>query len=121
MLAAWGRRSAAMDEHAHSPISAASLLLSFRVRFDPTAAADLAVRMALQVDAYLYLLEISGGSLWVERTSDAVAGASPVVTTDSTTLAAALQGASLDALAESGRLQVTGDLQVLAHVVAALG
>ena len=107
---ALGRWAARSPEHDPSlPLSAVSLLLSFRTMFDPARARGIDARIGLRIGAETFLVRIAGGRLDVARDDDLDA-ADLVFTGTAPALAAAVYGGRpLDALAAEGALSLEGD------------
>ena len=105
-LGRWAARSPAHDPTL--PISAVSIMLSFRTMFDPGRAGDLTGNIGFRLGAETFLAQIGGGKLEIARSdlqnADVIFTGSPIA------LAAAVYGGQpLPALAEAGALSVEGD------------
>ncbi len=106
---ALGRWAARSPEHDPSlPLSAVSLLLSFRTMFDPNRAEGVDGRIGLRLGRQSFVLCIVEGRLSVSRGEDDKADL--VLSGTPTAVAAAVYGGQpLEALAAAGALSVTGD------------
>ncbi|MEA3002475.1 MAG: hypothetical protein QOH81_1263, partial [Sphingomonadales bacterium] len=105
-LGRWAARSPSHDPCL--PLSAVSLLLSFRTMIDPARAEGLAMRVGLRIGGESFALRLAGGAIEAERGE--AAGADLIFTGPATAIAAAVYGGvPLDALAAQGALTVEGD------------
>ncbi|PSJ40524.1 winged helix-turn-helix transcriptional regulator [Allosphingosinicella deserti] len=105
-LGRWAARSPSHDPRL--PLSAVSLLLSFRTMVDPARIAGLALRVRLQLGREAYLVRIADGMLDVARSDAAEADA--VLTAAPPAIAAAVYaGVPLAALEAEGALAIEGD------------
>ena len=105
-LGRWAARSPEHDPRL--PLSAVSLMLSFRTMFDPERAGDAQARIGFRLGAESFLVRIAGGRLTSERA--ATDEADLVFTGDPATVAAAVYGGvPLEALEAEGALSVEGD------------
>jgi hypothetical protein len=105
VLGRWAARSPRHDPTL--PLSAVSLLLSFRTMFDPAKAEDVKMRVGLRLGRENYVVRIANGELTAARGD--VAGADFVLTAPPPLIAAAVYGkVPFEALAESG-LTIEGD------------
>ena len=105
-LGRWAARSPAHDPTL--PISATSIMLSFRTMFDPGRARGFSARIGFRLGPETFLADVDDGRFSVDR--GPVEGADAVFTGTAATLAAAVYGGQpLDALAEAGALTVEGD------------
>jgi DNA-binding HxlR family transcriptional regulator len=105
-LGRWAARSPAHDPRL--PISAVSLMLSFRTMFGARRAKGFDGRIGFRLGAETFLAHISGGRFQSARSD--LEGADVVFTGTAAALAAAVYGGqSLDALAEAGALTTEGD------------
>lgn len=105
-LGRWAARSPSHDPRL--PLSAVSLMLSFRTMVDPGRIAGLALRVRLQLGREVYLVRIADGMLEAAR-SDA-GEADVVLTAAPPTIAAAIYGGvPLAALEAEGALTIEGD------------
>ena len=106
---ALGRWAARSPEHDPSlPLSAVSLLLSFRTMFDPARARGIDARIGLRIGAETFLVRIADGRLDVAR--DDLDAVDLIFTGTAPALAAAVYGGHpLDALAAEGALSLEGD------------
>jgi DNA-binding HxlR family transcriptional regulator len=114
VLGRWAARSPSHDPRL--PLSAVSLLTSFRTMFDPARIAGLEARVGLRLGREEYRLRIAGGAVEAERGSAAGAdlileGAPPAVA------AAVYGGVPLEALEADGALKVEGDRALAARFV----
>ena len=106
VLGRWAARSPRHDTSL--PLSAVSLLLSFRTMFDPARAEGLAARIGLRIGIEMFVATIAGGAIEVVRHPaddvDALfTGAAPAIA------AAVYGGQPLGGLIERGKLSVEGD------------
>jgi DNA-binding HxlR family transcriptional regulator len=105
-LGRWATRSPARDPSL--PLSAVSLLLSFRTMLDAERARGIDVRIGFRFGAETYVARLAKGRLTVARGDASVADV--VFTGPATALAAAVYGgAPLRSLAEKKALSVEGD------------
>jgi DNA-binding HxlR family transcriptional regulator len=105
-LGRWAARSPSHDPCL--PLSAVSLLLSFRTMIDPARAEGLAMRIGLRIGGESFALRLAGGAIEAERGE--AAGADLIFTGPATAIAAAVYGGvPLDALVAQGALTVEGD------------
>ncbi|HYE26794.1 MAG TPA: winged helix-turn-helix transcriptional regulator [Allosphingosinicella sp.] len=105
-LGRWAARSPSHDPSL--PLSAVSLLLSFRTMFDPERARDLDARIGLRLGEESFLVRIADGRIRAVR--GAAAGTDLVLTGEAPAVAAAVYGGqSLAALEAAGALRVEGD------------
>ncbi len=110
-----GRWAARSPEHDPSlPLSAVSLLLSFRTMFDPDRAEGVDGRIGLRLGRESFVLRIVEGRLRVSRGEDDKADL--VLSGTPTAFAAAVYGGQpLHALAAAGTLSVSGDSALAAR------
>ena len=106
---ALGRWAVRSPEHDPSlPLSAVSLLLSFRAMFDPRRGEGLQARIGFHIGAGTFLARLADGRIAVAR--DALDGADVVFTGTAAAIAAAVYGGRpLDALVAAGALSLAGD------------
>ena len=105
-LGRWAARSPAHDPTL--PLSATSLMLSFRTMFDPARAQGIDARVGFRVGTETFAGRIAGGRFDVERGDPA--GADIVFAGEPTMVAAAVYGGQpIDALEAAGVLRVEGD------------
>ena len=105
-LGRWAARSPHHDPTL--PLSAVSLLLSFRTMLDPLAAKSLEARVGLRFGAETYLAYLKDGCIEVRR--DALDRADVVFAGTAPAVAAAVYGGQpLEALIAQGALSVDGD------------
>jgi len=114
VLGRWAARSPSHDPRL--PLSAASLLLSFRTMIDPERARGLKARIGLRLGRESFVVRIDGGAVAAERGAtegaDLIfAGAPPAVA------AAVYGGVPIEALEQDGALTVVGDRELAAHFV----
>ncbi len=102
-LGRWAARSPSHDPTL--PISASSLMLSFRTMFDRERAGDLAATIAFRIGAETFRAEIGGGAIAVER---APAADADVTLTGPAALIAAFVYGGVPAEALTG-LTIAGD------------
>lgn len=105
-LGRWAARSPSHDPSL--PLSAVSLLLSFRTMFDPERARGLDARIGLRLGEESFLVRIADGRIRAVRGSAAgtdlvMAGAAPAIA------AAVYGGQPLQELEAAGALRVEGD------------
>jgi DNA-binding HxlR family transcriptional regulator len=106
-LGRWAARSPAHDPTL--PISAVSLMLSFRTMFDAERAGGFEGRIGFRLGAETFLAHIAGGRFKSARSD--LEGADVIFTGTAPALAAAVYGGQeLEALAEAGALTTEGDL-----------
>ena len=108
-LGRWAARSPAHDPTL--PISATSIMLSFRTMFDPQRAGDLGVSIGFRLGREALIANLRDGVLDISRgnpdPADAIFSGTPAA------LAAAVYGGQkLEALAAAGALTVSGDRTV---------
>ena len=115
IFAALGRWAARSPTHDPTlPISATSLLISFRTMFDPGRAGDLAARIGFRFGADPFVVTIAGGRLEAER--DAGGGVDAALTGAPPAVAAFVYGGQpLEALEGEGALAAAGDRALLAR------
>ena len=105
-LGRWAARSPAHDPRL--PISAVSLMLSFRTMFDAGRAKGFEARIGFRLGAETFLAHIASGRLEIDRAP--VADADIIFTGAAAAVAAAVYGGQgLDDLATAGALSVEGD------------
>lgn len=105
-LGRWAARSPAHD--ASLPISAVSVLLSFRTMFDPTRAGGLKAKIGLRLSAESFVATIAEGTIEVARGDPA--GCAATLSGSARALAAAVYGGvPLGTLEMKGELKVEGD------------
>lgn len=114
VLGRWAARSPLHDPTL--PLSAASLMLSFKTMFDPARAHSLSARVGFRIGAETYLVTIDGGRLAAAReifdTADVVfTGAARAIA------AAVYGGVPLAALEADGAVAVAGDRALAARFV----
>ncbi|HEX2764260.1 MAG TPA: winged helix-turn-helix transcriptional regulator [Allosphingosinicella sp.] len=108
-LGRWAARSPAHDPTL--PISATSLMLSFRTMFDAGRAGDFRARIGFRLGAETFLAHIENGRLHVAR--GATEGVDVLFAGSPLGVAAAVYGGQpLAALEEAGMLRVEGDPSV---------
>jgi DNA-binding HxlR family transcriptional regulator len=108
-LGRWAARSRAHDPSL--PISATSIMLSFRTMFDPERARGLEFRVGFRLGAETFAGTVAGGLLEIGRGDPA--GADVTFTGTAAALAAAVYGGQpLDGPAKAGALRVEGDLRL---------
>lgn len=105
-LGRWAARSPAHDPSL--PISAVSVMLSFRTMFSAERAGDLEARIGFRFGAESYEVRIGGGELEAAR-SDLARAQAIVVGSPAAVAAAVYGGQSLDDLAEAGAISLEGD------------
>jgi DNA-binding HxlR family transcriptional regulator len=114
VLGRWAARSPSHDPRL--PLSAVSLLTSFRTMFDPARIAGLEASVGLRLGREEYRLRIAGGRVEAERGS--AAGADLILEGPPPAVAAAVYGGvPLEALEADGALTVEGDRALAARFV----
>jgi DNA-binding HxlR family transcriptional regulator len=105
-LGRWAVRSPRHDPSL--PLSATSLMLSFRTMFDPRRAQGLDARIGFRIGQETFLVRLAEGR--IEAARGALDGADAVFVGSTRAIAAAVYGGQpLDALAAGGALSVEGD------------
>jgi DNA-binding HxlR family transcriptional regulator len=111
-LGRWAARSPRHDPTL--PLSATSLILSFRTMFDPRRAQGLDATLCLRLGGQGYGIRIGGGRL--EAGPGGCEGAALVLTGEPSTVAAAVYGGvPVEQLEAGGLLRVDGDRSQLAR------
>jgi DNA-binding HxlR family transcriptional regulator len=105
-LGRWATRSPAHDPTL--PLSATSIMLSFRTMFDPTRAEGFAARIGFRLGDESFVGEIGDGAASFER-GDPIDPDLVFAGTAASLAAAVYGGMPLDRLAEEGALTVRGD------------
>jgi hypothetical protein len=106
VLGRWAARSPTHDPRL--PLSAVSLLTSFRTMFDPARIEGLDARVGLRFGREQYLVRIGDGDVQAERGS--AAGADLILEGTPPAVAAAVYGGvPIEALEADGALKVEGD------------
>jgi DNA-binding HxlR family transcriptional regulator len=109
-LAIWGVRSPMRPQEGR--LSVDSLVLSFRVTFDPEKAADFTGHLELRLGDDVFRVSVADGELELGR--GASSAADGVIETDHATLAAVVYGGqSFTEAVRSGALRVHGDRGVV--------
>ena len=114
MLGRWAARSPSHDPRL--PLSAVSLLTSFRTMVDPARIDGLNASVGLRLGREEYRLRIGGGAVEAERSSAASAdlifeGPPPAIA------AAVYGGVPIEALEADGSLRIHGDRALAARFV----
>jgi DNA-binding HxlR family transcriptional regulator len=114
VLGRWAARSPAHDPRL--PLSAVSLLLSFRTMVDPGRIEGMEARVGLRLGREDYVVTVSGGAIEAARGDPAsagliIAGPPPAVA------AAVYGGVPLEALEAEGALSIEGDRALAARFV----
>ena len=113
-LGRWAARSPSHDPSL--PLSAASLLLSFRAMFDPARAADFEAPVGLRLGRESFMVRVTGGEVAAERGE--ADGAEVVLSGPPPIVAAAVYGGQpLEALEAAGLLSIEGDRAVAERFV----
>ncbi|MEM6907818.1 MAG: helix-turn-helix domain-containing protein [Pseudomonadota bacterium] len=112
-LGRWAARSPSLPEG--KPMSAASVMLSFRTMFSPASARDAEMSLSLVLDGVPHRATIENGALVIEVGE--IAQADVEVTGDSNTLAAIVYGDLLLEDAEENGLAITGDRKLFQRFV----
>jgi DNA-binding HxlR family transcriptional regulator len=109
VLQALGRWAVRSPRHDPSlPLSAVSLMLSFRTMFDPNRAQSLDARIGFRIGAETFMVRLAEGR--IEAARGALDGVDAVFAGSTRAIAAAVYGGQpLDALAARGALSVEGD------------
>jgi DNA-binding HxlR family transcriptional regulator len=111
-LGKWAARSPAHDPTL--PISATSIMLSFRTMFDPARAGDFRARIGFRLGAEHFLATVNDGRFENKRAE--LEGADATFTGTPTGLAAFVYGGQpIDVLEEAGMLKLDGDRAVAAR------
>jgi DNA-binding HxlR family transcriptional regulator len=111
VLGRWAARSPKHDPSL--PLSAVSLLLSFRTMLDPERAKGIDARIGFRIGQESFLTRLADGQIHVER--GALEEADLIFTGAAPSIAAAVYGGQpLSALVEMGMLSIEGD-EVLAN------
>jgi DNA-binding HxlR family transcriptional regulator len=106
VLGRWAARSPAHDPAL--PLSAASLMLSFRTLFDPARASGFAATIGFRFDDDAFRVAVSGGELRAARAD--LAGADAVIIAAPPAVAAIVYGGlPLEDAEASGHLSLDGD------------
>ncbi|HEY1606107.1 MAG TPA: winged helix-turn-helix transcriptional regulator [Allosphingosinicella sp.] len=106
VLGRWAARSPSHDPRL--PLSAVSLLLSFRTMVDPARAAGLEIKAGFRIGPESYEVHVADGGVEAERGTPEQADF--ILTGPATAIAAAVYGGvPLDALEAEGALKVEGD------------
>jgi DNA-binding HxlR family transcriptional regulator len=114
-LGRWAARSPGHDPSL--PLSAVSLLLSFRTMFDPERARGVDARIGLRLGKESFLVRIAGGRIRAVR--GAAAGTDLLLTGPAPVVAAAVYGGvPLEDLEREGALRVEGDRALAERFVA---
>jgi DNA-binding HxlR family transcriptional regulator len=114
VLGRWAARSPTHDPRL--PLSAVSLLTSFRTMFDPARIEGLEARVGLRFGREQYLVRIGDGDVQAERGS--AAGADLILEGTPPAVAAAVYGGvPIEALEADGALKVEGDRALAARFV----
>ncbi len=113
-LGKWAARSPAHDPTL--PISATSIMLSFRTMFDSARAGDFRARIGFRLGAESFLATVADGRFEGGR-GDAEAAEAVFTGTPPGLAAAVYGGQRFETLEAAGRLKVEGDLAVAARFV----
>lgn len=106
VLGRWAARSPSHDPRL--PLSAASLMLSFRTMFDPERAQGVALSAGLELGAERFVVRIAEARISAERGE--TGGADFLLEGEPPAVAAAVYaGVSLEALEGQGALRIAGD------------
>lgn len=112
VMGRWATRSPAHDPS--MPLSATSLMLSFRTMGDPARMRGLEARIGFRIGAETFLVQIGGGRMTAERAP--IEGADLIFTGPATAIAGFVYGGvPLEALEAEGALQVAGDRALAAR------
>jgi DNA-binding HxlR family transcriptional regulator len=115
VLGRWAARSPGHDPRL--PLSAASLILSFRTMFDPARAEGLDARIGLRLGRETFLVRIANGEIEADR--GAADGAELAFSGDPPAIAAAVYGGvPIEALEADGALRLEGDRALAARFIA---
>jgi DNA-binding HxlR family transcriptional regulator len=116
-IQALGRWAACSPDHDPAlPLSAASLMMSFRTMFDATRAADMALTAGIVVGAEQFVVAVAGGQLRAERGEPELPGF-VIAAPSAPPIAALIYGKiPADELAGAG-LCVTGDAAAAARFI----
>lgn len=111
-LGRWAARSPAHDPTL--PISATSIMLSFRTMFDPERAGDMKAKIGFRLGSESFVATVAGGRF--ESGRGDITGSDPVFTGTPAGLAAAVYGGQpFETLEAAGLLRVEGDRQAAAR------
>jgi DNA-binding HxlR family transcriptional regulator len=111
-LGRWAARSS--DHDPTLPLSAASIMMSFRTMFSPVRAGDWAATIGFRIGEDGFVARVGDGALVIARGDPMVADA--MLTIDPTTLAAIVYGGwPLHEAEEAGVLALVGDPMVAAR------
>ena len=114
VLGRWAARSPSHDPSL--PLSAVSLLLSFRTMFDPARAGGFDASVGLRLGRESFVVRIAGGRIEAER--GAADGADLILTGAPPAVAASVYGGvPLEALEAQGTLEIEGDRTLAARFV----
>jgi DNA-binding HxlR family transcriptional regulator len=105
-LGRWAARSPSHDPRL--PLSAASLILSFRTMFDPARAEGAAMRIGLELGPERFVARIADGEIEAER-DDAGAADAVFSGTAQSVAAVVYGGVAIPALEAEGALTLSGD------------
>ena len=112
VMGRWATRSPAHDPT--MPLSATSLMLSFRTMGDPARMQGLSGRIGFRIGAETFVAEIAGGRMTAER--GPIEGADLTFTGPAPAIAGFVYGGvPLEALEAEGALQVAGDRALAAQ------
>ncbi|PSC03404.1 transcriptional regulator [Alsobacter soli] len=113
-LGRWATRSPLHDPTL--PLSATSLMLSFRTMFDPGRAGDFAVRIAFRLGDERFLVSVGEGLIEARRAAEGDPPAAVTVAGEPPAVAAVVYGgAPLDGMEVSGALVIEGDRAAFAR------
>ncbi|HEV2560401.1 MAG TPA: winged helix-turn-helix transcriptional regulator [Microvirga sp.] len=105
-LGRWAARSPGHDPTL--PLSAVSLMISFRTMLDPARARGLTMNVGLRIGDEVFLAEVKNGAISVSRAD--LDGAAVVLTGPAPVIAAAVYGGQkLTRLMKAGALRIEGD------------
>jgi DNA-binding HxlR family transcriptional regulator len=114
VMGRWATRSPAHDPT--MPLSATSLMLSFRTMGDPARMQGLGAKIGFRIGAETFLLEIADGRMTAER--GPAEGADLVITGPAPAIAGAVYGGvPIEALEAEGALKVEGERALAATFV----
>jgi DNA-binding HxlR family transcriptional regulator len=106
VMGRWAARSPSHDPSL--PLSAVSLLLSFRTMCDPARAKGVTMRIGVRIGGESYVVRVAGGAVEAERGE--AEGADFILTGAAPAIAGAVYGGvPLEALEAQGALKVEGD------------
>lgn len=110
VLGRWAARSPRHDPRL--PLSAASLMLSFRTMFSAARAGDLCAAVAFRIGEEAFMASIAGGVITISRGSDERAGLTIAAATAPMIAAIVYGGVPIDVAVAQGIVTMAGDRQL---------